>query len=96
MTIAKEHGWGTHRILAPAVAAGAVTLTWLGRFDEAQGWLDRVERAQPDSELEPEPILHHARGFLRLGQGRYGEALEGVPGLGEDASRATKATRTRC
>ena len=77
VTIAKAHGWGTHRILAPAVAGGAVTLTWLGRFDEAQGWLDQVERAQPpDAELEPEPILHHARGFLRLGQGRYGEALK--------------------
>ena len=37
------------------------TLTWLGRFDEAQGWLDQVERAKPpDAELEPEPILHHA------------------------------------
>ncbi len=76
VTIARAHGWGTHRILAPAVAAGAVTLTWLGRFDEAQGWLDQVERAQsPDEALEPEPILYHARGFLRLGQGRYGEAL---------------------
>ena len=59
MTIAEEHGWGTHRILAPAVAAGAAALAWLGRLDEAERWLERVERAQPSAgELETEPVLH--------------------------------------
>ena len=34
-------------------------LAWLGRFDEAEQWLDRVERAQPPTEeLETEPVLH--------------------------------------
>ena len=76
VAIADAHGWGTDRIVSPAVAAGAAALAWLGRFDEAQQWLDRVERAQPSPEkLETEPILHHARGFVRLGQGRLEEAL---------------------
>jgi LuxR family maltose regulon positive regulatory protein len=76
VAIADAHGWGTHLIVVPAVAAGAAALAWLGRFDEAQQWLDRVERAQPPSEnLETEPILHHARGFVRLGQGQPQEAL---------------------
>ena len=40
--IAVRHGWGTHRILVPAVAAAAIGLAWLGRTDEARagsaGW----------------------------------------------------------
>jgi LuxR family maltose regulon positive regulatory protein len=76
VTIAETHGWGAHRILAPAVAAGAAALAWLGRFEEAEQWLDRVEPGhQPVEELETEPVLHLARGSLRLGQGRLPEAL---------------------
>jgi LuxR family maltose regulon positive regulatory protein len=76
VTIAEEHGWGTHRILAPAVAAGAAALAWLGRLDEAERWLERVERAQPSAgEIESEPLLHWARAFVRIGQRRFEEAL---------------------
>ncbi len=74
VTIAEAHGWGTHRILAPAVAAATGALAWLGRFDEAERWLERVVRS-PVAELETEPILPFARAFLRLGQGRLEEAL---------------------
>ena len=45
VTIAEAHGWGTHRILAPAVAAATGALAWLGRIDEAERWLERVVRA---------------------------------------------------
>jgi LuxR family transcriptional regulator, maltose regulon positive regulatory protein len=77
VTIAEKHGWGTHRILAPAVAAGAAALAWLGRLEEAEQWLDRVEPAhQRVEELETEPILRHARAALRLGQARLREALD--------------------
>jgi LuxR family maltose regulon positive regulatory protein len=72
LAIADAHGWGAHRILAPAVAAAAAALAWLGRFDDAERWLARVVRS---SELETEPILHFAWAFLRLGQGRLEEAL---------------------
>ena len=77
VTIAETHGWGTHRILAPAVAAGAAALAWRGRFEEGEEWLCRVEPGhRPVDELETEPILHHARASLRLGQGRLREAFE--------------------
>src|SRR5512133_954666 len=76
VTIAEAHGWGTHRIVAPAVAATAAALTWLGRIDEAARWLDRVDQAQgPPAEVEREPVLHYAHAFVRLGQGRFEEAL---------------------
>jgi LuxR family maltose regulon positive regulatory protein len=76
LAIAEAHGWRTDRILAPAIAAGSVALTWLGRFDEAERWLDRVERAQESvEEFETEPIVHHAHGFVLVGLGRFREAL---------------------
>ena len=76
VTIAEAHGWGTHRIVAPAVAATAAALTWLGRIDEAARWLDRVDQAQePPAEFEREPVLHYAHAFVRLGQGRFEQAL---------------------
>ncbi|HEX8855310.1 MAG TPA: AAA family ATPase [Thermoleophilaceae bacterium] len=76
VTIAEAHGWGTDRVVAPAVTAGAVAVTWLGRFAEAELWLKRVERAQQSvEEFELEPILHHAHGFVLVGLGRFNEAL---------------------
>ena len=76
VTIAEEHGWGTHRIVTPAVAARAGALAWLGRFDEAERWLDRVERPQaPAEDSETEPVLHYCRAFVKLGRGRLDEAL---------------------
>jgi LuxR family maltose regulon positive regulatory protein len=74
LTLAERHGWGTHRIVAPAVAAGASALAWLGRIDEAERWLERAEPSQTD-ELEAEPVLRYAAGFVRLGQGRFEDAL---------------------
>jgi LuxR family maltose regulon positive regulatory protein len=76
VTIAEAHGWGTHRIVGPAVAATAAALTWLGRIDEAARWLDRVEQApEPPAEFDRDPVLHYAHAFVRLGQGLFEEAL---------------------
>jgi LuxR family maltose regulon positive regulatory protein len=74
VTLAASHGWGTHRIVVPAVAAGAATLAWLGRIEEAERWLARGKQTQPD-EFETEPVLRYVRGFVRLGQGRLQDAL---------------------
>ena len=77
VAIAEHHGWGRHRILAPAVAGAAIGLAWLGRTDDAERWLDRMATPEPAGpELETEPTLHYARAFVRLGQGRLDEALE--------------------
>jgi len=76
VTIAEEHGWGTHRIVAPAFAASAAALAWLGRVNEAERWLERAQRTEPHGrEFETDPVLHYARAFVRLGQGRFEEAL---------------------
>jgi LuxR family transcriptional regulator, maltose regulon positive regulatory protein len=73
---AEAHGWGTHRIVAPAVAASAAALAWLGRVDEAEQWLERVEHAEAAAEeFQIEPVLRYAHAFVRLAQGRFVDAL---------------------
>jgi LuxR family maltose regulon positive regulatory protein len=72
VAIADAHGWGTDRIVAAPVAVAGGVLAWLGRFDEAERWFDRVACAE---ELETEPFVRYTRAFLWLGQGRPEEAL---------------------
>ena len=71
-TIADAHGWGTDRILAVSVASAGGVLAWLGRFDEAERWFDRVAHAE---ELETDPLLRYARAFFSLGRDRPNDAL---------------------
>jgi LuxR family transcriptional regulator, maltose regulon positive regulatory protein len=76
VTIAETHGLATNPIVALAFAIGAGSLAWLGRFDEAEQWLERAGLAlrsggDPGTEL----VLHHARGLLYSGQGRLEDAL---------------------
>jgi len=74
--IADAHGWGDDPALLTALAAGAMTLLWLGRLDEADRWLARAERTlRPGGEPGTELIVRHARGVLHLAQGRFEEAL---------------------
>jgi LuxR family maltose regulon positive regulatory protein len=74
--IAEAHGWGASRVVAPALAAGAAALVWLGRLEEAERWLHRVESAQAVAEeFAIEPVLHYAQAFVLLGQGRFEGAL---------------------
>ena len=74
--IADTHGWPEQPVSLTALATGGMALVWLGRFDEAERWLDRAERTlHPGGEPGSELIVHDARGLLRLAQGRLDEAL---------------------
>jgi LuxR family maltose regulon positive regulatory protein len=75
-SIADTHGLSTNPVVALAFAIGAGSLAWLGRFDEAELWLDRGQRAlHPEGDPGTELALCHARGLLYSGQGRHEEAL---------------------
>jgi LuxR family maltose regulon positive regulatory protein len=75
-SIAEGHGWGTEPVVAAAHAVSGLELVWLGRFAEAEDRLDRAHGAlRPDGEPGTELIVHHARGLVRLAQGRLSEAL---------------------
>jgi LuxR family transcriptional regulator, maltose regulon positive regulatory protein len=76
VALAEEHGLSSDPVAALAYAVGGGSLTFLGRFAEAEQWLDKAEQAlrhqdDPSTEL----ALLHARGVLRTGKGRFAEAL---------------------
>jgi len=75
LAIADAHGWAADPVIAPALAIGGNILVRLGRFEEAEDWLERATRALGAGEPGTEMVLHSARGVLRLGQGRAEEAL---------------------
>jgi LuxR family transcriptional regulator, maltose regulon positive regulatory protein len=81
VAIAEAYDWQEQPVAAPAFAVGAEALSWLGRLEEAERWLERagsaqVTRGEPGADPGTELVLHHARGLLRLGQGRLDQALE--------------------
>jgi LuxR family maltose regulon positive regulatory protein len=76
VALAEEHGLGADPVTALAFAVGGGSLAWLGRFAEADAWLDRADRAlRHEDDPSTELALLHARGLLRSGQGRFAEAL---------------------
>jgi LuxR family transcriptional regulator, maltose regulon positive regulatory protein len=78
VTIAEAQGWGEDPVVVSALAAGAMALLWLGRFEDAAGWIERAERVlTPDGGAATELVVHHARGLLGLARGRLEEARAG-------------------
>jgi LuxR family maltose regulon positive regulatory protein len=81
VAIAEANGWEEQPVAAAALAVGGEVLTWLGRFQDAERWLDRAARAlgppgAPGADAATELAVHHAQGLLRLGQGRVDDALD--------------------
>jgi LuxR family maltose regulon positive regulatory protein len=81
VAIAEANGWDEQPVAAAALAVGGEILTWLGRFEEAERWLERAGRAlgpqgAPGTDAATELAVHHAGGLLRLGQGRIHDALD--------------------
>ena len=76
VSTAQAHGWGADPVVATAHAVSGLERVWLGRFGEGEERLERAHRALlPDGEPGTELIVHHARGLVRLTQGRPAEAL---------------------
>ena len=76
IAIAEAHGWEAEPITCMALATMGAADVYQGRFQEAQHWLDRAERALRPS-LEPAEALltHYARGMQLIGQGELDQAL---------------------
>ena len=76
LAIAEEHGWSSQSMTAGAFAMAGVALLWMGRVAEAERHLARAEETlQIAADPGTEVMLHHARGMLGFGDGRFGEAL---------------------
>ncbi len=83
IALAERHGWGMEPVIAPALMTLAVTMAWLGDFDDCERWLRRSERAlQTDTGSDIRLLLHQAAGILHVGRGRQlaTQARAGMPG----------------
>ena len=76
LAIAEEHGWTSQSMTTGAFVMAGMALVRMGRFADAEHHLDRAEEALRDgADPGTEVMLHHARGMLRFGEGRFDEAL---------------------
>ena len=77
LAIAEEHGWTSQSMTTGAFVMAGMALVRMGRFADAERHLDRAEEAlREGADPGTEVMLHHARGMLRFGEGRFDEALD--------------------
>jgi len=86
--LAERHGWGDEPSAGTASLILGVALTYQGRLDEAEPWIQRAERTirsatGPVTGL----VVQHVRGLLELGRGRTREALAAFRAAEEPAGR---------
>ncbi|HEX5898581.1 MAG TPA: LuxR C-terminal-related transcriptional regulator, partial [Solirubrobacteraceae bacterium] len=75
-SIAEAHRWDTDREAAAALALAGLTHVWLGRFTDAEEWLDRAQQALAGGRVPAtEVLLHTSRALLHLGQSRVPDAM---------------------
>jgi LuxR family maltose regulon positive regulatory protein len=76
IAIAEARGWGDDPVIAPALAIGGLELVWLGRFEEAEQWLERAQRVlAPEVEGMTEVVTQHATGLLCFARAQLGKAV---------------------
>ena len=74
--LAERHGWTDDLFAGFAANTLGSALSWLGRLDEADAWVQRAERTFR-AEADPAAAMgaHYVRGQLELGRGRAADAL---------------------
>jgi LuxR family transcriptional regulator, maltose regulon positive regulatory protein len=76
IAIAGAHGWRDDPVIAPALAIGGLELVWLGRFEEAERWLERAQQVlAPELEGMTEVVIQQAIGLLRFARGQLRQAV---------------------
>ena len=74
--LARRHGWTDEPAVGTAYWALGAVLTWQGRPEEAEAWIQRAERAvTADAEPAARLAVHYSRGRLELVRGRDADAL---------------------
>ncbi len=74
--VAERHGWAADPAAGTACMALGAMLTWQGRLDEAEPWVQRAERTLT-AEAQPATghVIRYIRGLLELARGRDADAL---------------------
>jgi LuxR family maltose regulon positive regulatory protein len=88
IALAERHGWSDEPSAGTAALILGVALTYQGRLDEAEPWIQRAERTIR-SATDPVTglVVQHVRGLLELGRGRTREALAAFRAAGQPAGR---------
>jgi LuxR family maltose regulon positive regulatory protein len=74
--LAERHGWAGDPAAGTACMALGTMLTWQGRLDEAEFWVQRAERAlTADAQPATGHVIRYIRGLLELARGRPADAL---------------------
>jgi len=74
--LAERHGWTGETAIGVAYTALAGTLTWQGRLDEAESWLQRATlTVRPEAEAVAALAVQYISGQLKLARGHATEAL---------------------
>ena len=76
MELAGQHGWTDEPVIGIVYLVLGSMLTWQGRLDEAEPWVQRAEgTAQADADVVARTQIHYIRGVLELARGRAADAL---------------------
>jgi LuxR family maltose regulon positive regulatory protein len=86
--LAEGHGWSDEPSAGTASLILGVALTYQGRLDDAEPWIQRAERTIR-SATDPVTglVVQHVRGLLELGRGRTREALAAFRAAEQPAGR---------
>jgi LuxR family maltose regulon positive regulatory protein len=90
IALAERHGWTDDPAAGIACVTVGAALTWQGRLEEAERWVQRAERTLK-AEAEPAVALgiRYVRGLLDLVRGRDAEAVSVLRAAAPLAGRVT-------
>jgi len=92
--LARGHGWTGEPAAGTAYMAVGGALTWQGRLEEAEPWIQRAERTvRAETEPATRQTVHYVRGMLELARGRDGVALAAFDAVERLANRRAAAAR---
>ena len=74
--LAERHGWASDPAVGTASMVLGTMLTWQGRLDEAEPWVQRAERTlTAEAQSATGHVIRYLRGLLELARGRHADAL---------------------
>jgi LuxR family transcriptional regulator, maltose regulon positive regulatory protein len=89
--LARGHGWTGEPAAGTAYMAVGAALTWQGRLEEAESWIQRAERTvRAETEPATRQAVHYVRGMLEVARGRDADAVAAFDAIERLASRLDK------
>jgi LuxR family transcriptional regulator, maltose regulon positive regulatory protein len=89
--LAERHGWADESAAGLASVNVGGMLTWQGRPEEAEPWIQRAERTlRAEADPASAQIIHSIRGRLEVARGRDADALAAFQAADRLAARLAK------